>query len=339
MINLNLLSALIRTLRHASAIDGPAAPVARTGSVRRVTEDDGGAMMSTALRTSLSTRRPLPLLDVFEPDAEPRQIGLRNDAPVVAPKSAPGPAAVPRLSGTATAEPESIVLDFTAGARVLQAALRGTELKNPAPPTITSASPLVLDARALPQELAHGLQIAVADSGLFYESHLARALGREYPPAALAREPQTSWSASPPLEGIMATVRGAALTDEASALLGRQLDLLDTRSLAWAGDLWPGQRARIEFEEKRPSSDTATSNARQFPAASVWHTRIMLDLPSLGRVHATLDWRGSSLDLEFAAATPEAESRLQGAKALLATSLADADVVLGRFDIAVDPMA
>ena len=103
------------------------------------------------------------------------------------------------------------------------------------------------------------------------------------------------------------------------------LDVLDTRSLVWGGDLWPGQRATIAFEEERDAGEAANDVDDVRPPSS-WRIRITLDLPSLGCVQATLDLQADTLDLALAAVSTETQTRLTSAKAELAASLADAKV-------------
>lgn len=339
MINLSSLSALIRTLRHTSGLDGPAAPVARVGSVTGVAKDDAGAMTSTAVRPSPWARvQPTPL--EFPADVEPLRAEMQRETSVETARASA--TSVPRSQPPATAaaadDAQSSALDFTAGARLLQAALRGTGLKIPAPPAITSPLPLATSPRAPAPELAQGLANAVAGSGLFYESHLARALQRDYPMAALSREPQAGWPASSVAESLTASTSASALPDAASTMLTKQLDVLETHSLVWSGDVWPRQRATIAFEEERQAGEAANDADDVHPPSS-WRMRITLDLPSLGRVQATLDLRSDALDLALAATNEDTQARLMSARTKLRDALADAQLALGRFDVGLDPDA
>ena len=156
--------------------------------------------------------------------------------------------------------------------------------------------------------------------------------------AALSREPQAGWPASTTAEGLTTSTSASALPEAAATMLTKQLDAHDTRSLVWTGDVWPGQRATLAFEERELRD--APNDADETPTpTSPWRMRITLDLPSLGRVHATLDMHAASLDLALAATKPETQARLATARGELAASLADARLVLGRFDVGPDPDA
>ena len=339
MINLSSLSALIRALRDTSGgVDGPLAQVARVASVAPVAKDDAGAMTSTALRPSLWARVQPASPELLAADAEPREAVLRREASIDSARALPpSPASglPPSAPAVSVDESESMALDFTAAARLLQAALRGTELKSPVPPTITSPTPLVTSSRASAPELALGLASAVAESGLFYESHLARALRRDYPIAALSREPQAAWPASSVAQGLAMSIPASALPEASSTLLTKQLDVIDTRAVVWIGEVWPGQRATVTFEEERGRE--AANDADDVRSPGPWRTRITLDLPSLGRVQATLDLHAGAVDLALAATSEDSQVRLMSAKSELAGSLADAQVAVGRFDVGLSP--
>lgn len=337
MINLSSLSALIRTIRHTSGLNAPATPVDRVASVAPVAGDDAGAMTSTGVRPSPWTRAHVNPLELAA-ETETREVAMRREAPGHVTRGPTQSAGQSRAAAVATADDgQSTALDFTAGARLLQAALRGSGLTSPKPPAITSPMPLVTSSRTPAPELAARLAGAVAESGLFYESHLARALQRDYPMGALAREPQASWPATA-AEGLSASTSASALPEAASTMLTKQLDLLETRSLVWSGDLWPGQHATVDFEEYRKTGD-APEDADEARAAPSWRMRVTLDLPSLGRVHATLGLDGNALDLALTAAGEDTQARLTSARAELVATLAGAQLALNRFDVGRDPGA
>lgn len=336
MINLSSLSALIRSLRHTSGPDGPAAPVARVASVTAVAGDDAGAMTSTAVRASPWTRAQRVPLDLSS-DAGSRSTGWRREPPLQGTHAAalPDSRSQPPAAAAANEDSQSAALDFTAGARLLQAALRGTALRTPTPPVITSPMPLVARPRGSVPELAESLAGAVAGSGLFYESHLARALQREYPMAALSREPQAGWRASAAAEGVATSTSAAALPEAATVMLTKQLDALDTRALVWSGELWPGQRATLAFESGEVADAPEDADDAVAPVAP-WRLQITIDLPSLGRVQTVLDLRAAGLDLALAAPNEDAQARLTLARGDLATALANAQLALRRFDVAIE---
>lgn len=83
--------------------------------------------------------------------------------------------------------PGSSTTHFSTAARTIADVLA----RFPAPPSsITSPQPLLQEGEASPRLLASQLQQNIQQSGVFYESHLARWLKGEWSTAALAREPQ-----------------------------------------------------------------------------------------------------------------------------------------------------
>lgn len=308
-MNLATLSALLRTLRHAG--DGAAGPVERVAQVRRAAAEG-----ETALPAATSQRD--------------RPTAARTDSAHRDAAAAPAPTAGAAIASAL--DEASIALDLTRAGTLVSGALRARSGEPRASVAIEGGAPLAASARAPASEIARTLSRAITDSGLFYESHLERWSRREYPQAALAREPQAAWSA--PVERGAEAARPGALPDAAAALLTRQLDVLDSRQVAWHGTAWPGQRVAITFEEARDDA-TADADGETVPgAAPRWRTRIALDLPSLGPVEASLALDGDRLDLALAAQGEDASARLGAARATLALALADSRIALARFAVA-----
>lgn len=327
MINLSSLSALIRAIRPDHAADAAAPAVMRVPSITPVAEDDAGAMLSTALRQQAWSTASVVSEGVVADEArggapvESRHAAHANARTVGTPTGVPAPAS--------PAQP-STALELTAAARVLQAALRSTGLRAPAPAAIESTMPLADGPHAPARQIARSLEYAIAASGLFYESHLARVLRRDYPLAALSREPQAAWP-SGTLSPDAPAPAGSPTSEAAATMLARQLDVLDTRALAWSGDVWPGQRATIALREDLAGE--AANDADDQPAPSTWRMQVALDLPSLGYVQASIVLRGRNVDFVLTAANEIAQLRLDAARPQLATSLGAADIVAARIDV------
>jgi hypothetical protein len=187
-------------------------------------------------------------------------------------------------------------------------------------------SPLVARAEVGVPALATALENTVATSGVFYEAHLARWIADDLPLAQLSREPQSSWKSTPMPDG--SSVPPLPHDADKLAILARQLETLDTRTIAWSGSLWPGQHATIEIaEEERGRSRDATDDAGNDPA---WRTRITLTLPMLGTVEAALALRGDAIEVRFVAGEAT-QSRLESARDALRTALAARSLELTAF--------
>jgi hypothetical protein len=327
MINLSSLSALIRGIRPANPADAAAPPVVRVAAVTPVAEDDAGAMLPAALRQQhLSAANLLAEGAVID---DVRGGALREHRLAAAEGGRTTSTQAGLAAPPSHAQP-STALELTAAARVLQAALRRTGLNAPAPATIESAVPLAEGPHAPAAQIARSLEQAIGVSGLFYESHLARVLRRDYSLAALSREPQAAWPAGT-LSPDAQPSSGGPTADAASTMLARQLDVLDTRALAWSGDVWPGQRATIALREDLAGE--AANDADDEPVASTWRLQVALDLPSLGDVRASIMLRGRNVDVVLEAANESAQRRLENATPQLAASLDGADMIATRIDV------
>lgn len=70
---------------------------------------------------------------------------------------------------------------------------------------------------------------------------------------------------------------------EAVSLVQQQLQTLDSRQLAWQGQVWPGQEMEWRVEER-----AAREGGGGDEVMPHWQTSLRLQLPSLGNVQATL---------------------------------------------------
>lgn len=178
------------------------------------------------------------------------------------------------------------------------------------------------------KQLAVGLRDALANSGLFYESHQAQWISGERSTAQLLVEPQnqldkqtpppTSSDAQP---AKVATESGLTIAKELMPLVQQQLHTLETHQLTWTGQVWPGQQMQWEIQGQ-PEHSPMQPDERQ------WSTEMELALPKLGDVHARLVFSqgGIRLTLQGADANTVAlfNRRLPG----LAMTLSDAGVPL-----------
>lgn len=176
----------------------------------------------------------------------------------------------------------------------------------------STGSKAVLQANGLgidSKQLAGALRDALANSGLFYESHQAEWVRGERSTAQLLIEPQnrlfqqhaatrsdngaaeTAYSGNPPTSAFAAEAHAAqqhkvadataAMPRELMNLVQQQLHTLETHQLTWVGEVWPGQTMQWEIQGE-PEHQAPTAQSRQ------WSTELELALPTLGDVHARL---------------------------------------------------
>lgn len=200
---------------------------------------------------------------------------------------------------------------LSASGRLINAALRGDAAEE------TAAAPLLSDSAPTDAgKLATALRKAVQETGIFYESHLATWLEgqttleelRQEPKALLGRQHED----------------GDALSAPLAALVRRQLDALETRSIDWRGTLWPGQPGELGIREDGHNPAD--------PATRTWSTRIRLSLPQLGDIDARISLSGNRvrLDMDAPAATA---GRLQAGGAQLREALAARGLAAERLEV------
>lgn len=151
------------------------------------------------------------------------------------------------------------------------------------PAQASSPVPLLSERPGSSAALALALRLALARTGLFYESHLFEWSNGNYPLASLLHEPQGSRSEPALLrEHLQPGAAAPPPSGEAELLqlIAQQLQLLENQSLVWRGEVWPRQTMRWEIA-RQPAEHGSE-------AAPQWKTRISLDMPRLGRLVADM---------------------------------------------------
>ncbi len=200
-----------------------------------------------------------------------------------------------------------------------------------------------------PAQWARALIQRISESGLFYESHLARWTQGGFALEAVRREPQaggppattvvaagpaptgaagaeTVMPSTPAEPQARATREVVALARDAlaPALLREQLDTLEHRALNLAFDPWPGQAVRLTIEGDEHAARQGTGTD-----APPWTSTLTLALPRLGAVHARLTLAGQRLDLSIEV-DAAGEPRMLAHGGDLAGALAGAGITLAN---------
>lgn len=236
--------------------------------------------------------------------------------------------------GSANASGSTVRLSEVA--RSLGALLSRAGIQSAEPAPAAPAAPVLDGPPADVRQLAVALKAALAESGLFYESHQAQWVTGERSLPELLREPQgrlsepraqaaarqeagagaaPSWaaktaaatggSAAPQEAGLASRLpEGREPVHPATApLVQQQLQALDTGQLVWQGQIWPGQTLRWTIEEGEGRGG-APGERRQ------WTTRLSLTLPLLGAVEARLDLGPEGIGIDIVAGSAGARERL-----------------------------
>lgn len=146
---------------RTSDLPAPVKPVLSGNAIESLTREGGGPQQRGSSQAELTPARASALLES----------GISSG----------------KAGEQSTTTPGSSTTHFSTAARTIADVLA----RFPAPPSsITSPQPLLQEGEASPRFLASQLQQNIQQSGVFYESHLARWLKGEWSTAALAREPQ-----------------------------------------------------------------------------------------------------------------------------------------------------
>lgn len=197
------------------------------------------------------------------------------------------------------------------------------------------------DATLLGRMLQQGLR----DSGLFYESHLARWFGGDYPLDEILKEPQGRLSPRLPQSGepigtpsdehMMASIRTgsseimealfkkagtsmahAGIADQRTLpIVNEQLSSLQNGQLLFQGDLFPGQPLEWSVAEREAGRNKSGGRERN------WDTSITINLPQLGPVTAKLTLDGTRVAIKLSVEQDESVSVLEDGKARLTEQL------------------
>lgn len=178
-----------------------------------------------------------------------------------------------------------------------------------AAPASTTLRPTVLadPASPSPNLLPTRLSQTLRESGLFYESHLARWTKGAYPFESILNEPQARLGrAAMPMPG-MAELAG--MHEDAARMAGRQLHMLEGGPFLWQGFAWPGQWMDWLVDERREGQGDGHEGEEPNP----WDTELRLTLPRMGTVHAQLSLRDHDVNLRLQVAEPATARTLQEA--------------------------
>lgn len=210
---------------------------------------------------------------------------------------------------------------------------------------LTLAAPAVLLGDPPPNAVqrAESVAQAIAQSGLFYESHVRAWAEGRWPLDRLMGEPQARAAES--LKDASHAERDAA-NAELGGLLQRQLDALDGKPLAFAGTAWPGQRMewRIqrEVDDMRDDSarhDNPNNDHNNDPHDSTerpptWTTQLHLDLPLLGALGAQVRVVGSQVQLGVTLGSDASTALLNAHRGRLASALQAVGLTLAALRVA-----
>lgn len=255
---------------------------------------------------------------------------------------------------------------FSAAARLI-GQLLPADGETPPPALLNRGQPILPQApqaQGAAALLAPGLAKAVAQSGLFYESHQAQWVAGRLPLQQLLQEPQGRHSL--PVAFTYASAEGVArqtaptapvtpqplptgvekvssgdtapaaaqaqlvrqVPDELRPLVQQQLEAGASQRMFWHGEVWPQQT--LDWEIEWDGQRDADGSEEQ---AGVWRTALSLTTPRLGRIVATLQLAGGGVRIALATADESSAADLRAQAAQLGAALETAGVPLLAFQV------
>lgn len=263
--------------------------------------------------TTVPARGAPPLLDTAKATA-PAAVSTANVGPA-------GSSAMVAASARPIAANVVVLQNYSAALQPTTTALTGsnTGLLGQAvdAPRASASASTTLSANTLvelPAASRHMLPVrlsqTLSESGLFYESHLAKWSQGTLPLESILREPQARLG-----QEAQASVRLAELggmPEEAARMAGRQLQMLEGAPFLWQGLAWPGQTMAWQIHEESAGQGDAGEGA------TAWVTELKITLPRLGEVHAQLALAGANLRLRLLAGDAATREALAAALPQLA---------------------
>ncbi|OYY92872.1 MAG: hypothetical protein B7Y41_14025 [Hydrogenophilales bacterium 28-61-23] len=168
----------------------------------------------------------------------------------------------------------------------------------------------------LPSAANHMLPVrlsqTVSESGMFYESHLAKWSTGSLSLESILREPQARLGQENLLPASAPELGG--MPEEAARLAGRQLQMLEGAPFLWQGQAWPGQAMDWLVREEAGGE----GGGEDAQAGSEWVTELNLTLPRMGTVHAQLGLAGDQLRVRLQTTDASTRDSLIAALPLLA---------------------
>jgi flagellar hook-length control protein FliK len=209
-------------------------------------------------------------------------------------------------------------------ANMAELPLTRTLIESPAGKAVWQAGETNLDTR----QLAGALREALANSGLFYESHQAQWVRGERSTAQLLIEPQNQMkdqsiptADAPAYKASDSTTSASSLSTELRSMVQQQLHTLETHQLTWSGEIWPNQHMQWEIQGQ-PEQHAQRPDERQ------WSTEMELALNKLGDVHARLVYTEGNIRLTLHAADTGAAELFNRRLPALRNTLSEAGINL-----------
>lgn len=203
-------------------------------------------------------------------------------------------------------------------ARAIASALASAYTTPGVPVTINGKTPLSAGGPPDTGKLSQGLQRALGDSGLFYESHVAEWAEGKRSLQDLQREPQMQRHAAAQGAGqgqadaITKALGGPDLS--AAQMINQQLHTHEQGKVMWQGEAWPGQQMQwlVEREQQGDAGGKGgKGEGRDGEAGPVWRSGVRFRFPMLGKVAANVTLVGDQVHISVQSGSEDTAATLR----------------------------
>jgi hypothetical protein len=203
-------------------------------------------------------------------------------------------------------------------ARAIASALASAYATPGMPVTINGKAPLSAGGPPDTGKLSQGLQRALGDSGLFYESHVAEWAAGKRSLQDLQREPQMQRQAAAQGAGqsqVDAVAKALAGPDlSAAQMINQQLHTHEQGKVMWQGEAWPGQQMQwlVERDQQGDAGGKGSRReGRDGEADPVWRSGVRFRFPMLGKVAANVTLVGDQVHVAVQSGSEDTAATLR----------------------------
>jgi hypothetical protein len=208
-----------------------------------------------------------------------------------------------------------------------QDALQSIPLK-----TLPNTTPIVINPLINSTQLPGLLQKALTQSGLFYESHLAKWVTGNYTLAQLQQEPQSKLTTIATMTTSVSTNTDMAIQTQSLPIVQQQLSALETGHLVWQGEIWPNQQMEWDISEHASNGQEHATEE----LSSRWQMQLSLTLPKLGKVTANILFNSNNINIRLITSATETAEVLISNQPPFATAITSAGLCVQSLEIHAD---
>lgn len=228
-----------------------------------------------------------------------------------------------------TASINSTPTEISSTAKLITSLLQASSSQTQ-PATVGNNTPIISQASQATPQIAANLNLAITQSGVFYESHLAAWVNGQMSLPAIKQEPQAQLVNQTNALVTNTDLANTSITKQADVtnnpvlnnLLNAQLHTLENNHIMWQGQAWQGQAMQWAISQDTPQQSNQESTQ------STWRSDVKFELPGLGTITATLRLHGDHLSVQIRTDNENTTNALQTNSQSFQDALAAAGIPL-----------